>query len=75
MRFVGSEPAMWPALSFSNAPICWLDVVEFSGAHERHGPLSATWQAPTALGVDVFTAGPGSPGQRLLAWLRSLLAQ
>ena len=53
----------------------WLDVVEFSGTHERHGPLSATWQAPTALGVDVFTVSPGSPGQRLLAWLWRLLAQ
>ncbi|MGB3220234.1 MAG: hypothetical protein WBD79_22790, partial [Anaerolineae bacterium] len=53
----------------------WLDVVEFSGAHERHGPLSATWQAPTALVLDSFTASPGSLGQRMLAWLWRLLAQ
>ncbi|MFZ1475995.1 MAG: hypothetical protein WAV79_23995, partial [Anaerolineae bacterium] len=53
----------------------WLDVVEFSGTHERHGPLSATWQAPTALVLDSFTASPGSLGQRMLAWLWRLLAQ
>ena len=47
----------------------WLDVVEVSGAHERHGPLSVTWQAPTALVVDSFTAGTDSVGKRLLAWL------
>ncbi|MFZ1475875.1 MAG: hypothetical protein WAV79_23390, partial [Anaerolineae bacterium] len=47
----------------------WLDVVEVSGAQERHGPLSVTWQAPTALVVDSFTAGTDSVGKRLLAWL------
>ncbi|MBK9234513.1 MAG: hypothetical protein IPO15_27765 [Anaerolineae bacterium] len=47
----------------------WLDVVEVSGAQERHGPLSVIWQAPTALVVDSFTAGTDSVGKRLLAWL------
>ena len=50
----------------------WLDVVEISGASTRHGPVSAAWQAPTALTLDSFTANPQSALSRLWAWLRGI---
>ena len=46
---------------------CWLEDVTVSGEVTRHGPVSATVQAPTAVGLADFEAAAGSTPS--IAWL------
>lgn len=39
----------------------WLDAVDFAGISTRHGPVSASYDPPTAVGLDRFSAEQLSP--------------
>lgn len=40
----------------------WLEAIDTSGATSLHGPVSATFQAPSAVTVDGVQAAAGAPG-------------
>lgn len=51
----------------------WLEAVDLSGATTLHGPVSATYQAPTAVDVTTFTA-QAMDSSALTPWLLALPA-